>query len=194
MLILASNSPRRRELLKQITDDFIVAVSNYGEQRGLLCPKDYAVDCAVKKAGDVFERLTGPEYISSAASKFIVLAADTVVVSDGNILGKPKDAVEARQMLGSLSGRTHSVITGIAVKTRKSDLCDFAESIVTLKKFTLGEIDEYIATGSPFDKAGGYGIQDPQIQSKIISVVGGVDNVIGLPVELVRKLIKEVSG
>ena len=187
MLILASNSPRRKVLLEKITRDFIIKPSNYSEPQKDLPPTVFAVDCALNKAEDVYSSC------KNTNSNITVLAADTIVVLNGKILGKPKGAAEAVQMLNSLSDSAHEVITGICIKTDSATVTDYEITTVEFEKLSAQEIDDYIATGSPFDKAGAYGLQDKEIRAKIRNIIGSEDNVIGLPAELVRKYLAIIN-
>ena len=178
-LILASNSPRRRELLAQMNYEFSVEPSLFEEQsRGLLA-HDTALCFARGKAEEVFSRFPHA----------VVLGADTVVTIDGEILGKPKDDADARRMLKKLSGRTHTVYTGVCVLAP-----GFAEEAVVGTEVTFHEltdeiIDSYIASGLPRDKAGAYGIQDgyPLVRE----IQGSYTNVIGLPTEKAGTMLEE---
>ena len=180
-IILASASPRRKELLKKIFNEFEILVSSVDEAKiGAKTPKEFAVKAAIAKALD----------IASKSKNSTIIGADTIVVLGNNILGKPKGEKDAFDMLRSLSGTTHEVITGIAVvdpDTLKV-YSDFEVTKVTMKKLTDEQISDYIATGKPMDKAGAYGIQelgDPFIEN----IEGDYDNVVGLPVGKLKELI-----
>ncbi len=178
--ILASNSPRRRELLSELVPAFKVVPSLFEElSRAGESGKKRCLRFAEGKAREVFSRF--PE----AA----VLGADTVVALDGEILGKPKDGAEAFEMLRLLSGRTHSVYTGVCLVTPEGERKGVEETLVTFRPLTDGEIEAYIRTGSPFDKAGAYGIQDSGFVS---GYEGSYSCVVGLPLERVREYIKEM--
>ena len=184
--ILASASPRRKELLATIIDDFEIIPSQGEETTEEQDPKSVVKALAYQKAEEVFAR--------PIAEGKIVLGADTVVALDGNILGKPKDKAEAFAMLSALSGRTHEVYTGVCIlfsahgKTVR--LCDADCTKVEFYRLEKSFIDEYIAGGSPMDKAGAYGIQDGGIAR---SIEGSYSNVVGLPVELCKKMIDEAQ-
>lgn len=179
-LILASGSPRRRELLSRAGVEFEVAESGIPEhRRDHEDASEYALRMAAEKALAVAQR-------RAAAT---VLAADTVVEIGGEILGKPVDAEDARRMLNRLSGRKHTVVTAFAI-ARDGKLVEKQAvlSRVTFRELSAREIDEYIATGEPFDKAGAYGIQALG-GSFIARVEGSRENVMGLPVrEVVEAL------
>jgi septum formation protein len=175
-VILASGSPRRRQLLGAAAIEFEVIESMVPEEHvaGEPAP-DYALRMARDKAVAVSVRFPGA----------IVIGADTIVVCDAQILEKPADAADARRMLAMLSARTHIVVTAFAL-ARGGKIIESSpvESNVTFRKLTDAEIGEYIATGEPFDKAGAYGIQGVG-GGFITQVEGSRDNVMGLPTERV---------
>jgi septum formation protein len=172
-IILASSSPRRREFLKQLGIPFKVVVPRVEEQpEKREEPGHFAWRLAVDKARDVASRVS---------DRSIVIAADTIVVLGKKILGKPKDAADARRMLKMLSGREHEVITGVCVVQGKKRRSFVASTDVEFKKLTKQEIDFYIASGEPMDKAGAYAIQG--IGSFLVREIrGSYTNVVGLPV------------
>ncbi len=184
-LILASASPRRRELLTQAGYTFEVQPAHVNEDlRPDEDPIAYVVRLARDKAQAVFTAVNDPEAI--------VLGADTTVTLDGHILAKPEDAADAARMLRLLSGRTHRVITGVALATVKG--VEVAAEITGVQFHTLSdqEIAAYIATGEPMDKAGAYGIQG--FAAKWIPrVVGCYFNVVGLPIALVATMLDSAS-
>jgi len=173
-VILASASPRRRQLLAGVGIQFEVIESLMPEEHVAgEPPRDYALRMARDKALAV----------SSRFADAIVIGADTIVVCDSHILEKPTDANDARRMLAMLSGRTHTVVTAFAL-ARAGKILEASpvESNVTFRKLTDAEIDAYVATEEPFDKAGAYGIQG--VGGGFIShVEGSRDNVMGLPTE-----------
>lgn len=183
-LVLASSSPRRRELLTAVgiplevvpaADDTETPPSGSGEKA--------VVDLARRKAGTVARRLPGR----------VVLAADTLVRVDGSLLGKPADPEEARHMLGVLSGRSHEVLTGVVLS--KADGWSGERISVTRVRFaalTPGEIDAYVSGPEPYDKAGGYGIQSAGGWF-VTGIEGSYSNVMGLPLEAVRELLAEAA-
>jgi septum formation protein len=186
-LILASASPRRCELLSQAGFTFEVHPAHVNEDaRPNEDPIAYVVRLAREKALSVFaEVATG----SSGHSEVIVLGADTTVTLDGHILAKPEDAADAARMLRMLSGRTHRVITGVAVATAKRT--EVAAEATAVQFLTLSdeEIAAYIATGEPMDKAGAYGIQG--FAAKWIPRVEGCYfNVVGLPLALASTMLE----
>lgn len=180
--MLASASPRRRELLSLLGIQFEVRPVDVAEVIGGSSPEIEARRLAREKAEAA--RLIVPDAP--------VLAADTVVVLDGDILGKPRDADEARQMLRRLRGRTHEVITAVALLPRggRSALARHPVTRVAMRPYTDGEIAASVARGDPFDKAGAYAIQD-EVFRPVESYDGCYCNVVGLPlwpvVEMLRK-------
>lgn len=176
MLVLASQSPRRKEILRQAGIPFTVRVADVDEsvQSGEL-PADYVQRLALAKA-----------YAVEAADGEIVLGADTTVVIDGEILAKPEDAADARRMLALLSGRRHEVLTGICLRRGGQSTCEYATTGVVFARLSDAEIDEYVASGEPMDKAGAYAIQG--LASKFVErIEGDYFNVMGLPVALVYR-------
>ena len=186
MLVLASASPRRRELLAQAGFTFEVHPAHIPEDP--LPNEDpiaYVVRLAREKAQAVFAQLsTNPETADLA-----VLGADTTVTLDNHILGKPEDAADAARMLRLLSGRTHRVITGVALVTATS--AEVAAEVTAVRFLTLSdeEIEAYIATGEPMDKAGAYAIQG-RAARWIPRIEGCYFNVVGLPIALVSTLLE----
>jgi septum formation protein len=176
MLVLASQSPRRSEILRQAGIPFVVRVVSVDETplQGEK-PADYVVRLAELKA------LAVP-----AGPNETVLGADTTVVIDGDMLGKPADAADARRMLARLSGRQHQVITGICLKRGLEVVRDCAATKVWFAPMSTREIEEYVSSGEPMDKAGAYAIQG--LASKFIERIDGCYfNVVGLPVALVYR-------
>jgi septum formation protein len=187
-LILASASPRRRELLKQAGFTFEVRPAQVNEDPYPdEDPIAYVVRLARHKAKSVLAEISSDAPVQSA----VVLGADTTVTLDGHILAKPEDAADAARMLRMLSGRTHRVITGVAVASAKGT--EVAAEITGVQFLTLTdeEIDAYIATGEPMDKAGAYGIQG-YAAKWIPRIEGCYFNVVGLPVALVSTMLEAV--
>ena len=181
-ITLASASPRRRELIAKIKN-LTVEILPSGADESLVAassPRELAENLARIKAQSVFNAHGG-----------IVLGADTIVTIDGKVLGKPKTEAEACEFLRLLSGRTHEVITGIAIINKEKTIVKSEVAHVTFRKITECEITDYVSHGSPMDKAGGYGIQDAEVMAFTESVDGDKDNVIGLPVALVKKTLEE---
>jgi septum formation protein len=188
MLVLASASPRRRELLAQAGYSFEVHPAHIPEDP--LAGEDpiaYVVRLAREKAQAVYQELTVDS--SLAAPDLAVLGADTTVTLDNHILGKPEDAADAARMLRLLSGRTHRVITGVALVT--AEAVEVAAEATAVRFLTLSgeEIAAYVATGEPMDKAGAYAIQG-RAARWIPRIEGCYFNVVGLPLALVSALIE----
>ena len=180
-LILASASPRRREILTREGYVFETAPSGASELESASDPRSLVRGNALLKAREVAAR---SEY---AGCK--VLGADTVVALDGEILGKPRDEAEAKRMLCALSGREHLVVTGYAVIFPGGrEICGDCVTRVKFRKLSKAEIDSYVATGEPLDKAGAYGIQELG-GALVESVSGDIENVIGLPIGDIKKYL-----
>ncbi len=181
--ILASRSPRRHKLLAQLGLDFEVHPSDLDEQATLYQPPDELVEhLALAKA-----RLVAPCFPEA-----LTLGADTIVVIDGTVLNKPADAAEARAMLRRLSGRTHTVYTGLALlhPVSKREVTASEATRVSFAPLSDEEIEAYIATGSPLDKAGAYGIQDDYGAVFIRRIEGDYYNVVGLPLHRLYRLLR----
>ena len=183
-IVLASASPRRQELLRQIGCGFRVVVSDVEELSGDgISPERLAVENARRKAEDVAAKEGG---------NAPVLGADTVVAVDETILGKPKDETDAVRMLRLLSGRQHFVYTGIALVYRGEVYGDVVRTEVWVDELSEKEIDAYIATGEPMDKAGAYAVQG--IAAKFIPRIdGSFSNVVGLPLHAVKELARKAG-
>ena len=178
-LVLASASPRRRELLESAGIDFDVAPIELDESRRLgEAPRAYVERLAREKA----------EAIARRRPDAIVLGADTAVVVDDTVLGKPIDAADAARMLRQLSGRAHEVMTGVAVVSGGLTVSRVARTIVWFAELTPEEILAYIATGEPADKAGAYAIQG-RAAPFVTRTEGSYSNVVGLPMEVVSDLL-----
>ena len=183
-IVLASASPRRQELLRNAGIPFEAQPANIPEDP---LPGEGAKECA--------ERLASEKALSTARQRphDIVLGADTVVIVDGELLGKPADAADARRMLRLLSGREHEVITGVCLVASGVRSISSATTVVTVNELTDQEIADYVASGEPMDKAGAYAIQG--IASRWIPrIEGDYSNVMGLPVALVLRLLREAAA
>lgn len=177
-IVLASASPRRRELLSQAGIEYEVFPSQVEEHVTALHPEDVVMALATQKAMDVAEK------VLSCDDERLVLGADTVVVCDHQILGKPKDAQDARRILHMLGGRTHQVYTGVCFVGNEAGTLKhhtfYEKTDVTMYDITDAQIDWYISTNEPFDKAGAYGIQG--YGGVFISAIqGDYNSVVGLP-------------
>lgn len=184
-LILASASPRRRELLAQAGYAFAVEAADVNEsEREGENPAEYVLRLAEEKAQAVFARHV------TEAEPLVVLGADTTVVCDGEILAKPKDVADAKRMLRRLSGRTHEVLTGVAIATSVGLVSGVETTSVTFSAIPETELDFYCATNEPMDKAGAYGIQGYAARW-IPQIDGDYYNVMGLPIARVVRLIED---
>ncbi|MCX2972486.1 septum formation inhibitor Maf [Halieaceae bacterium IMCC8485] len=181
-LILASASPRRRELLHQIGVAHLCEPANIDESRlAGEKPEDYVLRMAREKAAAVASRHSG--------GSLAVLAADTSVVIDEDVLGKPGDHFEALGMLARLSGRSHRVLTGICLNTQRGEvLSEMVETKVHFLQLTREQCESYLATPEPWDKAGGYGIQG-LAGAFVSSIEGSYSNVVGLPLAQTWQLL-----
>jgi septum formation protein len=188
MLILASSSPRRRQLLQLAGLDFTVESADLDEsvQPGE-SPAAYVQRLAVEKAHAIWER-----HRTEGAEGLIVLGADTTVVCDGAILGKPSDPMDARRMLGMLAGRTHQVLTGIAAVSSRGLFSEIEITQVFFDLIDEEELNHYIASGEPMDKAGAYGIQGYAARW-IPRVEGCFFNVVGLPIARTMALLAKAQ-
>jgi septum formation protein len=183
VLILASASPRRQELLRNAGIEFEVQAPRIAEDPR---PGEIAQHCA--------ERLALEKALDVARQRplDVVLGADTVVAVDGQLLGKPSDAADAARMLRLLSGRKHQVITGVCLVVGGQPSVASETTVVSVSEITNNEIDDYVASGEPMDKAGAYAIQG--IASRWISrIEGDYSNVVGLPVALVWRMLLQAG-
>lgn len=182
-IILASQSPRRQELLKGLGLDFEVIVKeDIDEDFDPEMPFDDVPVFLAKKKASAYNDLLD--------SNSLVITADTIVCTATEILNKPADAKEAAQMLRSLSGKKHEVITGVCIKTKEKEECFGSASVVYFANLTDKEIEYYIANYQPFDKAGAYGIQEWIGYIGITRIEGSYFNVMGLPIQLVYSKLK----
>jgi len=181
-LILASGSPRRLELLRQLGIEPVVRPADIDESvHDGEAPDDYVRRIALGKANAVL-----------AEPDDVVLAADTTVTIDGLILGKPVDEPDTRAMLHRLSGRRHVVLTAVTIRTTDHTVTDVEESTVTFSPLSDQDIDWYISTGEPTDKAGAYGVQGAG-GLFASSIDGSTDNIIGLPRALTARLFDDLG-
>lgn len=181
MIILASKSPRRKELLEQIGLEFSIVVQPV---------KEYSKE---DFKDPIILATKNSELKAKAIKKdenTIIISADTVVSIDGEILGKPKDEIEAKRFLKMLSGKTHDVITGITIYKNGEYITDYAITKVKVMPLSEFEIDEYIKTKDPMDKAGAYGIQGV-FAKYIVGISGCYFNVVGLPLNKLYEMLNE---
>ena len=186
-IILASNSPRRKELLAGIDIPFEVRVINGIDESypDTLPTKDIAEYISKKKSAAYRQTMAGDE---------LVITADTIVVLGSQVMGKPKDADEACSMLRQLSGQTHQVITGVTLTTTERQISFSVETDVTFKVLSDEEIEYYVSHYRPFDKAGAYGIQEWIGHIGVTGMSGSYFNVMGLPVQRIYKALKTLQN
>lgn len=175
-IVLASNSPRRRELLAGLGLHFEVKVLPDIEE-------SYPQDLPVAQIAEYIAREKANAYRQQMADDDLIITADTIVVAGDEVMGKPADAADACRMLGKLSGCTHQVITGVCLTTRQRQACFSVTTDVTFKKLYDEEIAYYIEHYRPFDKAGAYGIQEWIGYIGVTGLRGSYFNVMGLPVQ-----------
>lgn len=182
-ILLASNSPRREELLRGIDIDFEIKVlPNIDES--------YPLDLPVEEVAEFVAQMKAKSYISILKEDELLITADTVVVLDGTIYGKPINKKDAAEMLRSLSGRTHRVISGVCLTSITKQTSFSVASDVEFEQLTVEEIEYYIERYSPFDKAGSYGVQEWIGFIGVKHINGSYFNIMGLPIQrLYRELI-----
>lgn len=187
MIILASASPRRKEILCELGVSFEVVVADVDEESAERDPERLTEELARKKGLAVYENL------EDRASDAVVISADTVVCLDGEILGKPRDKEDAKRMIRALSGREHTVVSGVAVTVGGVARSASCTTKVRVADIPEEEIEKYVDSGEPMDKAGAYGIQ-----GKFSLWVEGIDgcyfSVVGLPVNTLQKLYYDCTG
>ena len=182
--ILASGSPRRRQLLEQIgIRNFVVRPTDADESLPDGIAPGAAVELLSRRKGEAARAQAGPEDL--------ILSADTVVALDGAILGKPHSEAEAVSMLTALSGRTHQVYTGVTLARGEDILTEHEVTAVTFRPLTAAEIEAYAASGEPMDKAGAYGIQGKGALL-VEKIDGDFYNVVGLPIAMVANKLREL--
>jgi septum formation protein len=180
--ILASASPRRKEILERVGFSFRICATDVDEIINTNLPLEEAVkEIALKKA----------LAIKHFKEDDIIISADTIVVLDGEVFVKPKDKNEAKEILLKLSGKTHQVFTGFALVGKGKQISECVITEVTFHQLSEKDIEEYISTGEPFDKAGAYGIQEKGCLL-VKEIRGDYFNVIGLPVSRVNQILKQL--
>lgn len=191
-LVLASASPRRAELLAAAGFSFEVLAVDVDERgQANEVAVNYVRRLASEKSARAIERLKDPAR-AGAPPDTIILSADTAVVVDGAIVGKPLDDQDARQMLRRLSGRSHEVTTGVSLRTAAEELTGVETSIVWFGSLAPGDLEWYVSTGEGRDKAGAYAIQG--LASRFIPrIEGSYSNVVGLPISLVHTLLQRLN-
>ncbi|MCX8522658.1 Maf family nucleotide pyrophosphatase [Chryseobacterium formosus] len=182
-ILLASQSPRRKELLSSLGFEFEVVKID--------CEEILPANIKIGEAAAYLSELKANAFQNLQEGE-ILLTADTVVANENQFLGKPKDEIEAKEMLQSLSGKTHQVYTGITIKTLDKTITETDVADVEFDEISEEEIDFYIKNYKPFDKAGSYGIQEWLGMSKIKKINGSFYTIMGLPTHLVYKILKEL--
>ena len=191
MIILASASPRRREILSSLGVDFKIITADTDESSSLTDPRAYAEELAARKGRAVYDKLLSDD--PEAARDSVIISADTVVYACDKILGKPRDVEDAVAMLRSLSGNVHCVISGVAVTVNGVTKSASALTEVHVDSVPEDKLIAYAESGEPMDKAGAYAIQG-HFSPWISSIDGCYFNVVGLPVNCLNKLFFECTG
>ena len=184
-IVLASNSPRRKELLAGLGVDFEVRL-----KKGVA--ESYPPDIQAKDVAEYISREKADAY--TVAPDEVLVTADTVVIVEDEILGKPRDASDARRMLGRISGRTHQVVTGVCITTQSGKHSFSVTTDVTFKHLSAEEIDFYVDNYKPFDKAGAYGIQEWIGYVGVTSIRGSYYNVMGLTIQKLNEEMTALLG
>ena len=182
-IILASNSPRRKELLAGLDLQFEVRVLQDIDE-------SYPQDLPTLKIAEFISKKKADAYVKTMADDELVITADTVVILGDEVMGKPHDEADAKRMLGELSGRTHQVATGVTLSTRQRQVSFSVVTNVTFKQLSSDEIDSYVRTYHPMDKAGAYGIQEWIGYIGVTALEGSYFNVMGLPVQRIYEALK----
>ena len=186
-IILASNSPRRKELLAGLDLQFEVRVL-----QGI--DESYPQDLPTLKIAEFISKKKADAYVQTMADDELVITADTVVILGDEVMGKPHDEADAKRMLGELSGRTHQVATGVTLSTKERQVSFSVVTDVTFKQLSADEIDYYVRTYKPFDKAGAYGIQEWIGYIGVTALKGSYFNVMGLPVQRIYEALKRFAN
>ena len=182
-IILASNSPRRKELLAGLDLQFEVRVLEDIDE-------SYPNDLPTQKIAESISKKKADAYVQTIADDELVITADTVVILGDEVMGKPHGEADAKRMLGELSGRTHQVTTGVTLSTRERQMSFSVVTNVTFKQLSSDEIDYYVRTYHPMDKAGAYGIQEWIGYIGVTALEGSYFNVMGLPVQRIYEALK----
>lgn len=189
-IVLASASPRRKDILQTAGYDFIVLPADVDEGHTVGSPEEIVMELAKRKAEECAKHL--PEDIMHNEDGFLVIGSDTLVFLDEEQLGKPESHERWREYISRLSDNTHKVITGVCIITEKLTDTFCACTYVNVADMTEAEIDDFIQTGDDMDKAGGYGIQG-KFAKYISGITGEYNNVVGFPIAAFAKRIKELE-
>ena len=182
-IVLASKSPRRKEILENLGLKFDIIVADADERSDETAPRKRVGELAAIKGRAVLETLENKD-------ELLLIASDTLVYAEGEFLGKPRDREDARRMINMLSGRAHSVVSGIYIYCNGKEAMAADETRVVFDEMSQKEIENYISSAEPYDKAGGYAVQG--LASLYISgLEGDYFNVVGLPVNLLYKILKK---
>ena len=185
-IILASNSPRRKELLAGLDLQFKVRVLQDVDE-------SYPNDLPTLKIAEFISKKKADAYLTTIADNELVITADTVVILGNEVMGKPHDEADAKRMLGELSGQTHQVATGVTLSTKERQISFSVVTDVTFKPLSADEINYYVQTYHPMDKAGSYGIQEWIGYIGVTALKGSYFNVMGLPVQRIYEALKNFT-
>ena len=185
-IILASNSPRRKDLLTKMGVDFEVRIKEINE--------DFPSDLSAKEVAEYLAKKKSNAYRDSVSKNELVITADTLVSSEDKILNKPETREEARQMLEFLSNNTHEVITGVSLMTCENQIIFSVISKVTFGELSAVDINKYVDSGLPMDKAGAYGIQDWIGTIAVTKIEGSYENIVGLPTQELYRQLKALGA
>ncbi len=183
-VVLASASPRRKELLHLLFDNFSIITPDCEEKAEFLCPDRFVQELSRQKADHVFEKIKAQ---SALKEDYLIIGCDTIVYNEGKVLGKPRSPQHAYEMISSLSGKSHQVYSGVTLLhcSKENEILKQVQfhscTVVSVATLSASEIDDYIATKEPYDKAGGYAIQG-LFAKHISGIEGDYFNVVGLPV------------
>lgn len=182
-IVLASQSPRRKELLEGLSLNFEI-------RKGIDVDESFSTDIPVTEVAEYLSRKKADAYKKTMDSNDLIITSDTIVLTDNVILGKPKNHEEAKKMIQMLSGRTHQVITGVTLVSKQKEVSFSVSTEVTFAELSDYEIDFYIVTYQPYDKAGAYGIQEWIGFIGVSQLNGSYFNVMGLPVQRLYSELK----
>ena len=185
-IILASNSPRRKDLLTKMGVDFEVRIKEINE--------DFPSNLSAKEVAEYLAKKKSNAYRDSVSKNELVITADTLVSSEDKILNKPETKEEARQMLEFLSNNTHEVITGVSLMTCENQIIFSVISKVTFGELSALDINKYVDSGLPMDKAGAYGIQDWIGTIAVTKIEGSYENIVGLPTQELYRQLKALGA
>ena len=186
-IILASNSPRRKELLAGLDLQFEVRVLQDIDE-------SYPEDLPTQEIAEFISKKKADAYVQTMADDELVITADTVVILGDEVMGKPRDEADAKRMLGELNGQTHQVTTGVTLSTKERQMSFSVVTDVTFKQLSSDEIDYYVRTYHPMDKAGAYGIQEWIGYIGVTALNGSYFNVMGLPVQRIYEALRTFSN